>query len=119
MLKSFINTIKMNLFIETKKTPNPDFLKFLPNGKIVMGDQQTVDMPSEEVAMGISELGRKLFKVQGVKRVFYGPNYISISKSEKFNWNEMKPLLFDLIQEHYESGKPLIRDPKNNEEGIS
>ena len=53
----------MQLFIQTKKTPNPDFLKFLPNGKVVMGDQGTVDMPSEESAIKQSELGRKLFKV--------------------------------------------------------
>jgi hypothetical protein len=26
-----------NIFIQTQKTPNPDFLKFLPTGKVVMG----------------------------------------------------------------------------------
>lgn len=44
----------MQLFIQTKKTPNPDFLQFLPNGKVVMGDKGTVDMPSEESAIATS-----------------------------------------------------------------
>lgn len=63
MLRKKLLVPFMQLFIQTKKTPNPDFLKFLPNGKVVMGDQGTVDMPSEESAIKQSELGRKLFKV--------------------------------------------------------
>lgn len=35
-----------NLFIQTQKTPNPNFLKFLPISKVVMGDQDTVDIRS-------------------------------------------------------------------------
>ena len=47
MFRNFLTTIRMQLFIQTQKTPNPDFLKFLPNGKVVMGDKGTVDIPSE------------------------------------------------------------------------
>lgn len=87
MLKKLIVKIQANLFIQTKKTPNPDFLQFLPQSQIVMGANDSVDIPDEDTAIKTSNLARKLFKVEGVKRVFYGPNYISIGKTDKSNWN--------------------------------
>jgi hypothetical protein len=87
MLRKITKMLSANLFIQTKKTPNPDFLQFLPQSQIVMGTNDSVDIPDEETAIKTSNLARKLFKVDGVKRVFYGPNYISIGKTEKSNWN--------------------------------
>lgn len=81
MLKNLIVKIRANLFIQTKKTPNPDFLQFLPQSHIVMGANDSVDIPDEDTAIKTSNLARKLFKVEGIKRVFYGPNYISIGKA--------------------------------------
>ena len=79
--------IKAHLFIQTKKTPNPDFLQFLPQSKTVMGSSGSVDIPDEETAIKTSNLARTLFQIEGVKRVFYGPNYISVGKAEKLGWN--------------------------------
>jgi len=80
MLKKILINLNCNLFIQTKKTPNPDFLQFLPQAQIVMGSNDSVDIPDEETAIKTSIMARKLFKIEGVKRVFYGPNYISIGK---------------------------------------
>lgn len=46
-----------------------------------MGANDSVDIPDEETAIKTSNLARKLFKVNGIKRVFYGPNYISVGKT--------------------------------------
>lgn len=54
MFRKIMTINAMQLFIQTTKTPNPNFLKFLPNGKVVMGDKGTVDMPSEEAAIQVS-----------------------------------------------------------------
>ena len=62
-----------------------------------MGDGDSVDITDIEEATRISGLARKLFKVEGITRVFYGPNYISIAKAEKYDWNHMKPVIFSLI----------------------
>lgn len=95
--------ILFQLFIQTQKTPNPNFLKFVPTAKVVMGAEDPVDISTPEQAFQISPLARKLFRVEGVTHVFYGKDYISISKKEESNWNELKPLIFDLIQNHYET----------------
>ena len=44
--------------------------------------------------------------------MFYGKDFISISKKESINWNDIKPLIFDLIQNHYEADEPLIVDKR-------
>lgn len=80
MIRKLTKIMTASLFIQTKKTPNPDFLQFLPQTHIVMGTNDSVDIPDEDTAIKTSNLARKLFKVSGVKRVFYGPNYISIGK---------------------------------------
>jgi len=87
MLRSLTVFMRARLFIQTKKTPNPDFLQFLPQSHIIMGDNDSVDIADEETAVRTSNLARKLFKVSGIKRVFFGPNYISVGKTEKSNWN--------------------------------
>lgn len=90
-----------SLFIHTQKTPNPNFLKFIPTSKSVMGSKDPVDIPTIDEAFKTSPLARRLFKVSGVTHVFYGKDFISISKAEDCNWNDIKPFIFDLIQEHY------------------
>jgi hypothetical protein len=101
-----------SLFIRTQKTPNPNFLKFIPTAKTVMGAKDPVDIPTLDDAYKISPLARRLFKVYGITHVFYGKDFISISKKEESNWNDLKPLIFDLIQEHYESDESLIIDKR-------
>lgn len=51
------------LFIQTQKTPNPNFLKFIPTSKVVMGAEDPVDIKTPEDAFKISPLARKLFKI--------------------------------------------------------
>jgi hypothetical protein len=97
----FSKKLFYRLFIQTKKTPNPNFLKFIPTSKLVMGSDDPVDIDSPEKAFNISPLAKKLFRVDGVTHIFYGKDYISISKKENTNWSELKPQIFDLIQEHY------------------
>jgi hypothetical protein len=63
MLRILTRNIQANLFIQTKKTPNPDFLQFLPQSQIVMGANDSVDIPDEVTAIKMSNLARKLFKV--------------------------------------------------------
>jgi hypothetical protein len=73
---------RRSLFIQTESTPNPDSLKFRPGDAAVMTDGTTKDFPDEKSAK-ISPLARKLFAVSGVKGVFFGPDFITVTKSEQ------------------------------------
>jgi len=100
------------MFIQTDTTPNPASLKFLP-GRVVM-ERETADFRSVEEANS-SFLAQNLFKVEGVEGVFFGSDFISITKSESFNWQVLKPSIFRAIADHYESGASIIDKIENVE----
>ena len=93
------------MFIQTEATPNPATLKFLP-GRTVMGEGAVADFPSAEQA-GRSPLARALFETPEVSRVFFGADFISITKRDG-DWKHLKPALLGVIMEHFTRNLPLI-----------
>ena len=92
-----------SLFIRTTTTPNPACLKFIP-GKPVTGDiSQTMDFSSIRYTT-ISPLAQQLFQIDGVTRVFYGSDFISVTKEEGLDWPDIKPDILSVITEHYTRG---------------
>ena len=100
------------MFIQTDTTPNPASLKFLP-GRVVM-ERGTADFRSVEEANS-SLLAQNLFKIEGVEGVFFGSDFISITKSENFDWQILKPSVLGAISVHYESGASIIDKIENVE----
>lgn len=96
------------LFIQTKPTPNPSSLKFVP-GKEVMTGEQTMDFSSMRFTH-ISPMARKLFSIEGVVRVFYGKDFISVTKKEDVEWNILKPEILGVITDHYTKSQPLFTE---------
>ena len=100
------------MFIQTDTTPNPASLKFLP-GRVVM-ERGTADFRSVE-EVNSSLLAQNLFKIGGVEGVFFGSDFISITKSESFDWQVLKPSILGAIADHYESGASIIDKIENAE----
>ncbi|XP_076022662.1 NFU1 iron-sulfur cluster scaffold homolog, mitochondrial isoform X1 [Genypterus blacodes] len=93
------------LSILTQDTPNPKSLKFIP-GKPVLGTG-TLDFPSPSTA-GCSVLARELFEIEGVERVFFGPDFITVSKEdEDIEWTEIKRRSLEAITHFFDSGDPI------------
>jgi len=93
------------LFIQTEQTPNPSTLKFLP-GRVVM-EKGTMDFAGSDVAQ-TSPLAKRLFAVEGVERVFFGADFVTVTKAADRDWQVLKPSILGGIMEHYTSGEPLI-----------
>ena len=94
------------MFIQTEATPNPATLKFIP-GRLVL-DSGTMEFTSREAAVR-SPLAERLFDVPGVTGVFYGADFITVTK-ESSDWQHLKPAILGAIMEHYMSGEPLLAD---------
>lgn len=92
------------MFIQTETTPNPATLKFLP-GREVMANG-TVDFPDAE-AGARSPLATRLFSIPEVERVFFGSDFITVTKREG-DWRHLKPAVLGAIMEHYTRGLPLF-----------
>jgi Fe-S cluster biogenesis protein NfuA len=94
------------MFIQTETTPNPSTLKFLP-GKTVMS-KGTANFTDETEAQK-SPLANALFMVKGVQSVFFGSDFISVTKSDG-EWQHLKPAVLGAIMEHFTSASPLFAD---------
>jgi len=86
------------LFIQTESTPNPATLKFLPDRTIL--ESGTEDFPNAEAA-NRSPLAHELFSITGVSGVFYGHDFISVTKSDEFEWESLKPLIFECLVNYF------------------
>jgi Fe-S cluster biogenesis protein NfuA len=93
------------MFIQTEATPNPATLKFLP-GRAVL-ETGTLDLRSRDEATQ-SPLAERLFAVDGVRGVFFGSDFIAVTKDDGAEWQHLKPMILGGIMEHFMSGAPLL-----------
>ena len=99
------------MFIQTEQTPNPLTLKFLP-GRVVMEEGTAFYENLSECAN--SSLAKNLFSVEGVSGVFFGSDFITITKEEKFEWQILKPIILGSIEDHFKSGANIINKNEKN-----
>ncbi|MFZ3352359.1 MAG: NifU family protein [Xanthobacteraceae bacterium] len=104
------------MFIQTEATPNPATLKFLPGRPVLENGTLDLREPAEAAK---SPLAERLFGVSGVSGVFFGSDFITVTKSGG-EWQQLKPMILGAIMEHFMSGEPLINsgaaDEGNGEE---
>ena len=110
------------MFIQTEQTPNPQTLKFIP-GRVVMAEGTVFYQNLDEAKN--SKFATRLFGLDGVKGVFFGTDFITITKAEDLDWQIMKPVVLGAIMEHFNSDDATIEiinddakkeDLKNGEE---
>ncbi len=94
------------MFIQTEQTPNPATLKFLP-GRAVLEDS-TANFADAEAAAA-SPLAARLFEIDGVEGVFFGSDFISVTRGEE-DWADLKPQILGTIMEHFTSGAPVMTE---------
>jgi Fe-S cluster biogenesis protein NfuA len=92
------------MFIQTEATPNPATLKFLPGRAVLEGG--TLDLRDKDEAAQ-SPLAERLFEINGVSGVFFGSDFIAVTKGTG-EWQQLKPMILGAIMEHFMSGAPLL-----------
>lgn len=104
------------MFIQTQPTPNPATLKFLPGRDVSPVTPYEFATSDEAVA---SPLASALFGVNGVKGVFFGSDFVSITKTDEADWAVVKPQALAAIMDHFVSGAPLLADNVSNAEALA
>jgi len=94
------------MFIQTEATPNPATLKFLPGRPVL--EHGTLDLRDADEAAK-SPLAARLFGISGIDGVFFGSDFITVSKSSG-EWPQLKPAILGAIMEHFMSGAPLLNE---------
>ncbi len=104
---------RRTIFIQTEPTPNSDALKFLPNHRVLpeglaapfieyLSPRATIAPPHP------SPLAAKLMNIDGVTSVFYGADFITVTKAGDAHWAHIRPEIFALITEAITSGETIV-----------
>ena len=104
-----------SVFIQTADTPNPESLKFVPTGVPVLeqgGDVNGYYVTKSDAAADIlrSPLAKKLLDVEGVKAVYLGADFVTVTKFAEHKWKLMRPELFEVLMNWADAGKPALLD---------
>ncbi|MFD0976642.1 NifU family protein [Salinimicrobium gaetbulicola] len=94
--------IPVTVYAET--TPNPTVMKFVSNKKLVL---QTVEFKNIDEAKN-APLVKELFHFPFVKEVFLDENYLSITKYDIAEWDEITSELREFIRQYLEQGKDVL-----------
>ena len=97
------------MFIQTENTPNPLTLKFIP-GQTVL-EKGTLEFKSNEESKS-HKLAEELFDTGDVTNVFVGKDFISITKTEKVEWEHIKPSFLSIIMNFFSSGGDFENEGK-------
>ncbi len=95
------------MFIQTESTPNPATLMFLP-GRTVAGPHPA-DFRNLDEAQARSPLAAALFEIDGVREVFLGSDFVSVTKDER-DWGQIKPIVLGALMEHFVSNAPVFAE---------
>ncbi|KAJ7071360.1 HIRA-interacting protein 5 [Mycena amicta] len=104
--------LSRSMFIQTESTPNDDSVKFIP-GVDVMGDG-TAEFLDIRSALS-SPLAIRLMGVEGVKAIFYGPDFVTVSKDSENPWSIIKPEIYSILMEFFSSEQPLFRSQEDKD----
>jgi Fe-S cluster biogenesis protein NfuA len=94
------------MFIQTEATPNPAVLKFIP-GRDVLGAGGAQEFRNADEAEA-SPLADSLFAIEGVARVFFGPDYLTVAHQPGHEWPQLKAPILAAIMDHFTSSRPLF-----------
>jgi Fe-S cluster biogenesis protein NfuA len=95
------------MFIQTEATPNPATLKFIP-GRVVMPEGSTFEA-RDPAGAEASPLAQRLFAVPEVAGVFFGHDFITVTKRDG-EWQHLKPAILGAVMEHFLSGAPVVAE---------
>lgn len=102
------------MFIQTEVTPNDDSLKFIPGTPVMGSDGGTAEFLDTRSAL-TSPLAIRLMGIEGVKGLFYGPDFVTVSKSEDSPWTILKPEIYSTLMEFFSSNQPLFRSAEERD----
>ena len=100
------------MFIQTETTPNDDSLKFIPGVPVM--EEGTAEFLDTKSALA-SPLAIRLMGIEGVKSVFYGPDFVTVGKDSETQWAVIKPEIYSILMEFFSSGQPLFRSEEDRE----
>ena len=109
------NDQKIPVTVYAESTPNPAVMKFVSNKKIALQAAEFKNIDDAKHSL----LARVLFHFPFVKEVFIDENYVSITKYDIAEWNDITIELREFIKSHIEEGKEIISEQHKTPNSLS
>ena len=104
------NKVPTSVYAES--TPNPGVMKFVVNRAIIYGDSQEF-MNIDEAKN--APLAVKLFHFPFVKEVFIAKNFVSITKYDMMEWDDIVMEVREFIRDYLADGGVVVEEAVANE----
>jgi Fe-S cluster biogenesis protein NfuA len=88
-------------------TPNPVTMKFVLNFLLIEEEGKSIEFRTKEKA-AVSPLAKKIFEFPFVNGVFIASNFVTVTKDESCEWDEVIPEIKELIKTQLATGEPLL-----------
>ena len=89
----------MTINVYTESTPNPATMKFIVNKLLING---SVDYPTKESAEK-SPFAKELYKFSFVNGVFFASNFVTVTKTDDAEWNDIEAIIKEFVKGAVES----------------
>jgi len=93
--------------IYTEMTPNPETMKFVANKLLYPG--KSIDFPDESSAAP-SPLAKELFAFPFIRSVFIASNFVTLTKTQDTQWDDVIPSMREFLKQYLEEGKAVIHE---------
>lgn len=101
-----MNTTDIPYIIYAEETPNPSSIKFVAN-KLLLVSGATAEYNSTAETAG-APIAKKLFGFPFVKKIFVASNFITITKHDLVEWEEIRDELRVFITNYLNQGNEII-----------
>ena len=92
------------MFVQTEITPNPNSLKFIPGKSVSLIGPVEIT----EINKTSNELIRNILSIEGVKGVFLSDNFISVNKTNGYEWEDLKHIIISFINDYFANGNENV-----------
>ena len=96
----------MSVNIQLEWTPNPSTLKYVVDRRLLTSG--AVNFTTKEAAQEKSPLARKLMDIQGVVAVMLGTNFVTVTKGEDGEWDELNDAVMATLDSHLSANEPVV-----------
>jgi len=96
----------MSVNIQLEWTPNPSTLKYVVDRRLL--DSGAMNFTSRDLAKERSPLVTKLMDIPGVTAVMLGTNFVTVTKGEEGEWDEMNDAVMSTLDGHLSANEPVV-----------
>ncbi|MGQ0504877.1 MAG: NifU family protein [Myxococcaceae bacterium] len=98
----------MSVNIQLEWTPNPSTLKYVVDRSLL--PYGALNLTDKQVAQEKSPLASKLMSINGVTAVMLGSNFVTVTKGETGEWDELNDSVMQTLETHLDSGEPVVHE---------